>query len=235
MRKTFQAHAIRALIAGTAIAAAPLTAQAALSLTIPTHFLQANAIQAFSEKAMQAFDAVQIVLSGKGNATEVPSTTGAAYNLPVTSISLQLIKISGGAAKGSALEFLRLDEADQVRQVTLANFGIDFNKQQVLADTTQNGQATQARTPIFDFREQTALVLKYRFPLSITAHQVLDRLFLTPQAKQVFINGLSLPVFAQPLLDTIDFGTITIDVAVQARKSPISTRPYVPTPYSPAP
>jgi hypothetical protein len=239
MTKTLQAHALRALTVSAA-ALAPASSQAALSLTIPTQFLEANAVQAFSEKAMQAFDAIQIVFSGKGNATAVPGATGptglaSAYNLPVTSVSLQLIKISGGSATGSALEFLRLNDLDQVRQVTLANFRLDFVSKQILADATQNNQPTQVRTPIFDFREQTALLLKYRFPLSITAHQVLDQLFLTPEAKLVFINGLDLPIFAQPLLDSIDFGTITVDVAVKARKKPVSTKPYTPVPYTPAP
>ena len=160
----------------------------------------------------------------------MPNVAGA-YNLPVTSIALQFIKIAGGSSTGSALEFNRFDDnTNKSTRVTLANFSIDFNAKKILADTTQQGQATVNKTPIFDFHEQTPLGLKYQFPLSITGKQILDKLFLTTEAKKMFKGGLELPDIADVMLDTTDFGTITIDVAVKLRSKPVSARPYVVAP-----
>ncbi len=230
MTKTFAHHAIRAFALGAAIVAAPLSAQAALTLTIPTNALQANAVQAFSDDGLASFDLVGITLKPLGNATSVPNVVGA-YNLPVTSIALQLIKISGGSSTGSALEFNRINEdTGQPKRVTLANFSIDFNAKKIMADATQLGQATVNKTPIFDFHERTPLGLKYQFPLSITGKQILDKLFLTTEGKKVFKQGLELPEIADEVLNIVDFGTITIDVAVKLRSKPISSRPYVVAP-----
>ncbi|TDP80748.1 hypothetical protein EV672_11184 [Aquabacterium commune] len=230
MTKTFAHHAIRAFALGAAIVAAPMAAQAALSLTVPTNALQANAVQAFSQDALDSFDIVGITLKPLGNASVVPNLPGA-YNLPVTNISLQLVKIAGGSSTGSALEFNRLDDDTGKRtRVTLANFSIDFNAKKILADATQQGQAVVKKTPIFDFHEQTPVGLKYQFPLSITGKQVLDKLFLTLEGKKVFKAGLELPDIADLVLDTTDFGTITIDVAVKLRSKPVSNRPYVVAP-----
>ena len=230
MTKTVAHHAIRAFALGAAIVAAPLSAQAALTLTIPTNALQANAVQAFSQDALDSFDVVGISLKPLGNATAVPNVAGA-YNLPVTSIALQFIKIAGGSSTGSALEFNRFDiDANRSTRVTLANFSIDFNTKKILADATQQGQATVSKTPIFDFHEQTPLGLKYQFPLSITGKQILDKLFLTTEGKKVFKVGLELPDISDIVLDTTDFGTITIDVAVKPRSKPVSARPYVVAP-----
>lgn len=227
MTRTFAHQALRAFALSTAIVAAPMSAQAALTLTIPTNALQANAVQAFSEDARNGFDVIGITLKPLGNATQVPNVVGA-YNLPVTSIALQLIKIAGGAATGSALEFNRLDtDTGKTTRVTLANFSIDFNAKKILADSTEQGKATVNKTPIFDFHELTPLGLKYQFPLSITGKQILDKLFLTPEGKKVFKVGLELPEIADVVLDTTDFGTITIDVAVKLRSKPVSARPYV--------
>lgn len=230
MTKTFAQQALRAFAMGAAIVAAPLSAQAALTLTIPTNALQANAVQAFSQDALDGFDVIGISLKPLGNATAVPNVAGA-YNLPVTSIALQFIKIAGGSSTGSALEFNRFDDnTNKSTRVTLANFSIDFNAKKILADTTQQGQATVNKTPIFDFHEQTPLGLKYQFPLSITGKQILDKLFLTTEAKKMFKGGLELPDIADVMLDTTDFGTITIDVAVKLRSKPVSARPYVVAP-----
>lgn len=229
MTKTFTQSAVRVLALAAALTAAPLAAHAGLSLTIPTNALQADAVQGFSKAALASFRAVDIEVKPLGNATPV-GTAGDAYNLPITSITLELIKIAGGASVGSALEFTRYDDFDEFHRLTLANFAINFNTKQVLADATIAGQATKPKTPIYNFNEQTSLGLKYQFPLSITGHQVLDKLFLTPEAKQVFTEGLSLPPFTKPILDSTDFGTITIDVAVKFRSKPVSTRPYTPAP-----
>ena len=227
MTRTFAHHATRALAISAAIAAAPMSAHAALTLSIPTNALQANGILAFSQDGQDGMEAIGISLKPLGNTTAVPNAK-ASFVLPVTSISLQLVKIAGGATAGSALEFNRVnDETGEARRVTLANFSIDFNAKKILADSKQAGKATASKTPIFDFNEQTSLGLKYRFPLSITGKQILDKLFLTTEGKAVLKDGLQLPEIADVVLDTFDFGTITVDVAVKLRSKPVSARPYV--------
>lgn len=230
MTRTFAPHAFRAFALGCAVAAAPLSAKATLALTIPTNALQADAIQAFSPDGLDSFDVVGITVMPLGNASAVPGVTGA-YNLPVTSITLQLVKIAGGSASGSALAFNRINEdTGAPMRVTLANFSIDFNAKQVLADATRLGQTTAPKTPIFNFREQTPLGLKYQFPLSITGTQILDKLFLTTEGKRLFKTALELPDIADQVLDTTDFGTITVKVVVKPRSRPVPSRPYVVTP-----
>lgn len=207
--------------------AAPIQANA-LALTIPTNFLNANAIQSFSEFGVKGLKAVDISVKALGTATEI-SKSPLAYNLPVTKLTVEGIKPSGGGSIGSALAFERLNDDDVLRTLVLANFMIDFKKKLVLADATYNGK-THASTPIYTFNEQTPLQLKYKFPLSIMAYQVLDKLFLTPEAKVAFTEGLDLPGFAKPILDQTDYGTITVDVKVSLRNQPVSTRPYVAAP-----
>lgn len=218
---------LRTLAFCAACVIAPAQANA-LTLTIPTNFLNANAIQTFSDFGMKGLKAVDIAVKPLGNATEI-SKQPLAYNLPVTKLTIEGIKPVGGGSIGSALLFERLNDDDVLRKLVLANFMIDFKKKIVLADATYNGQ-TRASTPIYTFNEQTPLAIKYKFPLSITAYQVLDKLFLTPEAKVAFTEGLDLPGFAKPILDQTDYGTITIDVKVSIRNPAVSTRPYVPAP-----
>ena len=230
MTKSFARHALRAVALSTAIVAAPMSAQATLTLNIPTNFLEANGILSFSSDGLAGLGLVDIAITPLGNATAVPKTEGS-YNLPVTSIGLQLVKISGGSATGSALEFNRLDlDTGRPSRLTLANFTINFNTKKILADATVRGKASTPQTPVFDFQEQTPLALKYKFPLSISAKQILDKLFLTQQAQALFKQGLELPEIADEVLKVVDFGTITVDVGVKLRSKPVSTRPYVAKP-----
>jgi hypothetical protein len=57
---------------------------------------------------------------------------------------------------------------------------------------------------------------------------VLDKLFLTEEAKDNMMAGLVLDDYIRAgVLDTTDFGTLTQDIAVKARPKPVSTTPYV--------
>lgn len=226
MKPTLSLTNLRTLAICAACVAAPLQAQA-LKLTIPTHFLNANAIQEFSLTAMKAFKAVGITVSPLGNASDV-SQTQLAFNLPVTKMTIEGIKAAGGGSIGSALAFETVNIDDQKVKLVLANFNIDFKRHLVLADATYKGK-TYPSTPIYTFKEQAPLAIKYKFPLCITAYQVLEKLFLTPEVKTAFKQGLDLDDFTDPILDTTDFGKIIIDVKVSFRKKPVSNKPYVPT------
>lgn len=213
---------VRAFTVAAALATAAVSASA---LTLPTDFLQANSIQSFSDDALSQYDLFSITVTPLGNATAA-ATTGA-YNLPVTSITLNSsLKVSAGTATGSALEIARIYRGNKVG-VTIANFKIDFIGHKVLADVTPIGGVTIPQMAVYSFNEAIPLTLKYKFPLSITGTQLLDKLFLTPDGITTIAKALVLPAFAPELMKTTDFGKIDIIVKVGLRK-PVSTRPYVP-------
>jgi len=220
---TFAAFSLRSFAVAATFATVAASASA---LTLPTESLQANSVQAFSEKALKQNKLLGIEVTPLGNATAT-ATTGA-YNLPVTSISVNSsLKVTSGAAVGSALEISRLNDDLVKVGITLANFKINFETHQVLADVTPFGGVTMPQRAVYKFNEAIPLTLKYKFPLTITGTQLLDKLFLTPEGIAVLTSALELPEFAPDLLVKTDFGTIGIEVKVGLRK-PVSTRPYVP-------
>jgi hypothetical protein len=220
---TFAAFSLRSFAVAATFATVAASASA---LTLPTESLQANSVQAFSEKALKQNKLLGIEVTPLGNATAT-ATTGA-YNLPVTSISVNSsLKVTSGAAVGSALEISRLNDDLVKVGITLANFKINFETHQVLADVTPFGGVTVPQQAVYTFNEATPLNLKYKFPLTITGTQLLDKLFLTPAGIAALTSALELPEFAPDLLVKTDFGTINIDVKVGTRKA-VSTKPYVP-------
>ncbi|MEN9451920.1 MAG: hypothetical protein RLZZ369_979 [Pseudomonadota bacterium] len=220
---TFAAFSLRSFAVAATFATVAASASA---LTLPTESLQANSVQAFSEKALKQNKLLGIEVTPLGNATAT-ATTGA-YNLPVTSISVNSsLKVTSGAAVGSALEISRLNDDLVKVGITLANFKINFETHQVLADVTPFGGVTVPQQAVYTFNEATPLNLKYKFPLTITGTQLLDKLFLTPAGIAALTSALELPEFAPDLLVKTDFGTINIDVKVGTRKA-VSTEPYVP-------
>jgi hypothetical protein len=220
---TFAAFSLRSFAVAATFATVAASASA---LTLPTESLQANSVQAFSEKALKQNKLLGIEVTPLGNATAT-ATTGA-YNLPVTSISVNSsLKVTSGAAVGSALEISRLNDDLVKVGITLANFKINFETHQVLADVTPFGGVTVPQQAVYTFNEATPLNLKYKFPLTITGTQLLDKLFLTPAGIAALTSALELPEFAPDLLVKTDFGTINIDVKVGTRKA-VSTTPYVP-------
>ena len=205
-------------------------AQAATLLTLPLQGTVSDSVQAFSKDAMNGFRALDITVVPKGNATAVANTTDS-FSFPVTKVAIGTkLNIASGSAVGSALYISRIDydtEGEPEVGVTLANFTINYETSQVLADTTSKGGTTNKQMPLYDFKTQTPLALKYKFPLTITGNELLNDLRLTAQAKQAMISSLNLPVFAVPLLNN-DFGTLTQSISTNLRKKAVSTTPYAP-------
>ena len=216
-------------------AAAATLAMAASSsaLTLDWSKLEGTSTMAFSDAAVSLLQTNNTKVTALGNTTVV--TAGKVFALPITSITISSsLKIAAGQARGSALNLLRttFDENDNasISGVVLANFTLDYVHAQVLADMTPKGGVTTAKAPVFNFHTATPLALKYKFPLSITGHEVLDKLFVTPEALAIFASGLGLSGDAiLNLVRATDFGTLTQDIAVKARKA-VSTAPYVPAP-----
>jgi hypothetical protein len=227
----FASPLFRSIAVSSTLLAAAASSQAA-GLTIPTATWQANSVLAFSADTLKAFNLrfISVTVAAKGN-TVASTTTPGVYTLPITSISVSSsLKIAGGAASGSALQITRLNDNGDTVGFTLANFVINYETKQVLADATPLHGTTVAQLPVYTFNTATPLALKYKFPLTITGHEVLNTLFLTTAAKTFFMDTLALPEAAKGLLDTTDFGTLTQDINTSTRKPAISAKAYVPAP-----
>lgn len=226
LSQVFRSAAISAVLAGTAVTAS------AGGIAIPVNAFVANSVQDFSIEANQNFRQVGIKVSAKGTAFANADKDNS-FTLPVTSITISpLLKILSGTAQGSALQFDRIGEDEETGEevatrLTLANFTINYTTKQVLADATAYG-VTKKQLPIFNFQTLTPLGLKYKFPLTITGHEVLGDLALTPEARELYRVNLKLPDFVVPLLTSLRFGTLTQDISTKLRSTPVSTKPYVP-------
>lgn len=159
-------------------AAVALSAFSAQALTIPTNSLKAESVQVFSEQALQSYQVFGVTVTPLGNATKLSENS---FNLPVTSIDIGLtggIKVESGKAVGSALEISRINSFTGKKMgFVVANFTIDFNKNQVLADTSDlTTKVTQKQAPLYNFVKTQELALKYKFPLSISLKEQLGDL-----------------------------------------------------------
>ncbi|MGH6647462.1 hypothetical protein [Aquabacterium sp.] len=223
------------------VAAATLVmAVSANALTIDWTGLQGTSTIAFSDKAISLFKTNGGRVNALGNTTAIladGATVPWAFSLPITSITITpALKIGAGQASGSALDIVRKtvdEESGEVitSGIVLANFTLDYTNKKVLADATTHGATTKPQFGVYDFNVATPLALKYKFPLSITGHEVLDKLILTPAAVDLFATSLGLAgdeILA--LVRGTDFGTLTQDIAVKARKPKVSKTPYVPAP-----
>lgn len=229
------AFALRVSAAAVALAAA---SAAHADLNIPFAWTESNSVQTFTDDNLAAFDLVSLVVRAKGNATEVGARvvgetngteTAKAFKFPITQIVIgSKLNIASGSASGSALYFEREDILDtgEIFGFTLANFTINYDTKQVLADVTPKGGAVAKQQPIYTFNVNTKLALKYKFPLTVTGHEVLDQLKLTAGIKTVFTDVLRLPEFALPQLE-VEYGNLTQDVSTNLRKVKISSAPYV--------
>ena len=219
-----------------AAAAAVFAASAAhADLTLPLNCTKSNSVQTFTQDNLDSFDLVNLSVRAKGNATPVGAmitggNTGAtyynAYNFPVTKAVIgSNLAIKSGSAVGSALFFDRTDDDTGAKYgLTLANFTIDYVNKKVLADITPQGGVVANQQPIYTFEVDTALALKYKFPLGLAGKELLTNLLLTDIAKAAFVNSLKLPDIALPALD-FNFGTLAQDISTTLRTC-VSTKPY---------
>ena len=221
---TISSLSIRSIALAAGLLALGASAQA--NMTVGTNALVADSVQQFSDESLLAFDLYATTIKGLGN-TSVPANSIGAFSFPITSITVDSkLNIVSGDAKGSALEIARDNKGTKVG-VTLANFTINYVTKQVLADTTPVGGVTVKQQPLYNFNTATPLALKFALPLKITGHEVLDTLFLTPVSIDTMMTSLVLPAFARNVLENLDFGTLTQDIAVKFRAKAVSNKPYV--------
>ncbi|RYY85663.1 MAG: hypothetical protein EOO15_16445 [Chitinophagaceae bacterium] len=221
-------------IRSISVAAATVAmAASANALTLDWTKTVGTSTMAFSDAAVALLKTNGTTVTALGNTTTV--TAGKVFSLPITSITINgSLKIAAGSASGSALNMKRttFDENDNaiVSGLVLANFTLDYVNNKVLADLTPKGGTTTPQSTVFAFHVATPLALKYKFPLSITGHEVLDQLFVTPEALTIIASGLGLQ--GEDILNLVrntDFGTLTQDIAVKSRPA-VNKTPYVPAP-----
>lgn len=222
---TFASVRRTSIVALTALAAA-----SAQALTLPTNALVADSNQVFSDDAMSAFELFNIKVTGLGNATAVAGTTNT-FRLPITTIKIGSgLKILSGDAKGSALEFAR--EVKGVKKAfTLANFTINYEKGQVLADATAKGGVTARQAVVYNYTVEKPLTIKYRFPLSISLDESLNNLKLDSEMLKRFNAALEVNEFlSNAVIPQISFGALQQKIEVKFRRKPVSTKLYTPAP-----
>jgi hypothetical protein len=225
-----------------AVAALALAAAGAHAgnTTIKTTGLVANSVQKFSSgdtgnadtsSALDVFAVGGVSVAPVGNATAVSGTTDS-FSFPITSITADSkLNIVSGDAKGSGLKIYRTKTVGGVATelaVYIANFTIDYTRKLVLADTSLSidGSVTK-QMPIYAFTATTPLSLKYKFPLTITGHEVLAKLVFSTEAFDAQAKGLKLTAVEKAALGAVaDFGTLTQDIAVKARSKAVSDTPY---------
>jgi len=202
-------------LAATAALVGGMAPLGASALALDTTFLQANSVFALSDMAFDAMALSGTTISSLGNASLVTgaAATGVpAFNLPVTKVDVSLglplfgplVTPNSGAASGSALLISRGQ-----KNITLANFVIDYKSSLVMADITANG-LTQKYTSLYSF-EAPDLQIGLQ-GLTLNMHQQLSNLVLTPTALTSFSSGLGLSKFFQNTINGLDFGTITVDI-----------------------
>lgn len=209
------------LLGGLAISSA------ASALSLNTTVFKANSTLQFSDEAAAASAAAGITFSALGNTVTgassiVDDVLVPSFILPVTKADVSLgwdLKLSpnSGEAIGSALLVKKGS-----RQFALANFEIDFKKDQVFADVIVNGKTTNMA--IYSFTEQSNLNIGLS-GLSLTLNQTLGDLTLTTQARDTFASALNLAAPLKAVLGGLNFGTITIDINTSLRV-PVSDKAF---------
>jgi hypothetical protein len=212
------------------LVAAAWPASAGLVTTLPTNLLNANARLDFSEDAVGALDLAGVTRTALGTATAI-GTTGASFNLPVTSATteLSLFPLSltsvAGTSNGAALELNRGAGKDLI----IANAALDFKNKKLSADVYVNGVKTSLSTVYtFDIAQGLSLSTKG----GLTLHEVVNHLTLTSEAVDTFASALGLKGALKATLGSIDYGSITIDISPTLRLplGSVSGKPYTPPP-----
>ena len=224
-----QAKSIFKLSAAALLVAAALPASAGLVTTLNTSALNANARLDFSTDATDAFTLTGIKASALGTASAV-GTSGASFNLPVTSATTDLDLLKGltsvaGTSNGAALDLNR----GAGRDLIIANSQLDFKNKKLNADVYVNG-VKSTLTNVYTFDIAQGLTLSTNGGLKL--HEVVNHLTLTADAVNTFAAALGVSGSLKKTLAAIDYGSITIDITPSLRLplGSVSGKPYTPPP-----
>jgi hypothetical protein len=204
------------------------TAQA--DIVIPMNSIILETHMYFSDRAKKAFRA--------SNVTPQPvGTSSGSFEdhiiLPASKLAIGPGAKSKGIATyawgdGCGIKLNRQMDDGSAAWVVMANIAIDYKANQVIADFTIPGVPTAKKVPLYDFKLDTPLAIKYKFPISITGKEVMYNMYLTEKAKDFQMAGLQYEDFVRTaVLDKTDFGQGVNVLDFRFRPRPLSTKPYV--------
>ena len=218
-----------------ALATGLLTATGASALTLNTTGLKANATLTFSVPAYYSATGSSIGFTPAGNMTlngmvdVVDPETGEPapvpqYNLPVTKATVKIgwdlsIKATSGDSARSAL---LLDRRGAT--IGLANFKVDFEGKQVIADFLLPDGST-INQGLYSFVELVPQKISFK-GLVLNQSVTIGKLILTEAAQDTLGDALKLSAPLRATLVTQDWGTIAILVTSYKRSPKVSDVPF---------
>jgi hypothetical protein len=208
---------------------ASLTGAQAITLTIPTSLIDAEAQFNFSSVSSRLMDNMGIGVSALGNTRAVAGSPWS-FMMPVTKVSLdaslfgwRLDPVSGQAS-GSGLLI-----QSEYGALSLANFGLDFNRNVLTADLATSA-GIMKNFDVYSFRVDSGLHVSTTGGLSMKMN--LADMMLTSSAQGQFASALQLEPYAVAVLSKVNFGSLAIDIAPGLRFN-VSDKPLIaPVPES---
>ena len=189
---------------------AAVTGAQALTMTLPTSLIDAEAQFNFSAVSSRLMDNLGISVSALGNTRPINDS---AWNfmMPVTQVSLdaslfrwELSPVSGKAT-GSGLLI-----QSELGALSLANFGLDFSRNVLTADLATSA-GIMKNFDVYSFTIDQALHVSTDGGLSMKMN--LADMVLTSGAQAQFSSALQLEPFAVVVLSKVNFGSLGIDIS----------------------
>jgi len=220
---TFQSRWHLAAVAIGFVMASASTTASAITMTLPTTNLDANAKFSFNSAVQDIMWNMGIVTSALGNSTQSNPDVWS-FDMPITEValSMNLLPLSltpvSGKATGSALQIYSEEGGLQ-----LANFSLDFSRNVLKADLITTG-GTRKNFDVYNFNVEKNLHVSTTGGLSMDMS--LTQMKLTTGAQGAFTQALALPGFAVAILGNLDFGRLDISISPSLRFG-VSDKAYV--------
>ena len=208
-------------LAASSIALGMGSAQA-ITLTLPTTLIDAEATFNFSETSSTLMTNMGVSVSALGNT--VASADGWSFMMPVTQVTLNQTLLPfattpvAGEATGSALLIQNSKGA-----LALSNFELDFKRNVLMADLTTAAGTTKSFY-VYSFTVDKDLHVSTAGGLSLDMS--LMNMTLTSGAQGQFMTALKLPSFLSAALPLLDFGTLDIAISPSLRFG-VSDKPFM--------
>ena len=205
----------------TAVLAGAGAAQA-ITMTLPTTLLDAEATFKFSEESSFLMGNMGVSVSALGNT--VQGAGGWSFMMPITEVTLNAsifpigLKPVSGEAIGSSLLIQGRKGA-----LSLSNFEMDFKRNIMMADLT-TAAGTVKSSDIFSFNVAKGLHVSTTGGLSMDMS--LTNMTLTSGAQGAFMSALQLPSFLSAALPLLDLGTLDVEISPSLRFG-VSAKPFV--------
>lgn len=203
----------RQTLLGFALGASAASASA-ISMTIPTTYVDAEAKYTFDADTASLMENLGISARALGN-TQAVLGSNWQFMMPVTQVTLNasifplgLTPVSGFAS-GSGLMIQSEGGA-----LTLANFGLDFKRNVLTADLGTSAGITKS-FDVYSFTVDEGLHISTSGGLSMAMN--LSHMTLTSAAQLQFASALKLDEMAASVLPILNFGTLDVAISPELR------------------